>query len=262
MVLIGFMVLAFLIWQLNRSLSVDSPTDGSAGIGPVSQTAQIATGVVFDGATATGPKETGTKTPLPSSVDEPPLTATPTPSTTPSPTPIATAVLTATPKPTKTPTPTPTDTPGPSDCSLAASGDFHTLWLQQWRSLGCPQNKANSSWGATESFERGRMIWLQYNDMIYVLDNGGKWAAYKDVYEEGAPEPGGYQPPDGLRAPIRGFGIIWREKLGGADARIGWATEQEKGLNILSQTFEKGMIFQVEGQIYILGDNGSRWQAP
>jgi hypothetical protein len=115
---------------------------------------------------------------------------------------------------------------------------------------------------ATEAFERGRMIWRANNDLIYVLNNAGNWAAFRDTYVEGAPEPGGYAPPAGLRAPVRGFGAIWRERLGGPAARVGWATEPERALRIEAQDFERGAIINLEGTVVLLGEDGERWILP
>lgn len=106
------------------------------------------------------------------------------------------------------------------------------------------------------------MIWRKGNDMIYVLYDDGDWAAYSDISVEGEPEPGGFQPPEGLRTPVRGFGAIWRAKLGGTAARIGWATQDEYAVSVLFQDFEKGLMLEMEGRVYLLGDNGGCWLAP
>ncbi len=98
--------------------------------------------------------------------------------------------------------------------------------------------------------------------MIYVLYDDGDWAMYADIYEEGAPEPGGFQPPAGLRTPVRGFGAIWRAKLGGTAARIGWTTQDECAVSVLFQDFERGLMLEMEGKLYLLGENGGRWLAP
>ena len=63
------------------------------------------------------------------------------------------------------------------------------------------------------------MLWRANNDLIYVMNNAGNWAVFKDIYVEGAPEPGGYAVPAGLQAPVRGFDAIWRERLGGPNVR-------------------------------------------
>jgi len=158
--------------------------------------------------------------------------------------------------------PEPTSTPTAQACRIATGGPFRSLWQQQRARLGCPLNQATQTSAATERFERGRMIWRENNDMIYVLNDDGEWAAYADIYVEGAPEPDGFQPPAGLYTPVRGFGAIWRAKPGGISARIGWATQDEYAVSVLCQDFEKGLMLEMEGKVYLLGDRGGRWQAP
>ena len=79
---------------------------------------------------------------------------------------------------------------------------------------------------------------------------------------DGAPEPAGFQAPAGLYTPVRGFGATWHAELGGTTARIGWATQAEYAVSVQFQDFEKGLMLEMEGKIYIFGDNGGRWLAP
>ena len=158
--------------------------------------------------------------------------------------------------------PPPTSTPTAVACRIPVGEALRSLWQAQRDRLGCPVNTPVQSDAATERFQRGRMIWRKSNDMIYVLYDDGDWAMYPDIYEEGAPEPSGFEPPPGLRTPVRGFGATWRVRLGGAEARIGWATESEYAVSVLFQDFEKGLMLVLEGKVYLLGDNGGRWLAP
>ncbi len=105
------------------------------------------------------------------------------------------------------------------------------------------------------------MIWRENNRMIYVLHSDGDWAAYPDIWVDGAPEPEGFQAPSDLYTPVRGFGTIWR-RLGGTSARLGWATEPENSVPIQFQDFEKGLMLEMAGKVYLLGDNGERWLTP
>ncbi len=158
--------------------------------------------------------------------------------------------------------PAPTATPTPQACRIAAGETFRVLWGQQRPQLGCALNQAAQSDATTERFQRGRMIWRKNNDMIYVLDDDGDWAAYPDISVDGAPEPEGFQPPVGLYTPVRGFGAIWRARLGGTSARIGWATQDEYAVSAQFQDFEKGLMLEMEGKVYLLGEDGGRWLAP
>jgi hypothetical protein len=158
--------------------------------------------------------------------------------------------------------PAPTAVPTISPCRIAAGDKFRALWQQQRARLGCALNKPAQSDAATERFQRGRMIWRKSNDMIYVLYDDGDWAAFPDISVDGAPEPEGFQAPAGLYTPVRGFGATWRAELGGTSARIGWATQDEYGVSVQFQDFEKGMMLEMEDKVYLLGDNGRRWLAP
>lgn len=106
------------------------------------------------------------------------------------------------------------------------------------------------------------MIWRKNNDMIYALHDDGDWAMYADIYQEGDPEPGVFQPPQGLYVPVRDFGAIWHARLGGAGARIGWAIEPEYAVSVFAQDFERGPMVEMEGTVYLLGDDGGRWWTP
>ena len=113
-----------------------------------------------------------------------------------------------------------------------------------------------------ERFERGWMYWRQDADRIYVMSSSGKWQGFADIWNEGEPVDGGLTPPPGLLEPVRGFGKIWREKLGGPEAAIGWAVEEERGADRQIQDFQRGVILIADGQLYVLfRDNGS-WSQP
>jgi hypothetical protein len=58
------------------------------------------------------------------------------------------------------------------------------------------------------------------------------------------PEGVGMSPPPGLHEPKLGFGWLWRTHLGGPDGKLGWALEEEKGICINIQRFERGLIFR------------------
>ncbi len=153
-------------------------------------------------------------------------------------------------------------TPAPPACQFEPEGRFAALWQQHRDLLGCPLNQPTQSGAATERFQHGRMIWGENRDWHYVLYDDGTWESYGNEYEEGMQEPGIYQPPTGLFVPVLGFGIVWHKHLGGADARIGWATEQEYWLPIQVQDFETGLAIEMESVTYLLGDSAARWFTP
>jgi len=54
------------------------------------------------------------------------------------------------------------------------------------------------------------------------------------------PEGARLTPPPGLFEPIRGFGFVWFEKLGGPASQLGWATDPEKGFCARSSPLTMG----------------------
>lgn len=89
---------------------------------------------------------------------------------------------------------------------------------------------------AEQSYQTGRMLWLQPIDQIWVIytDEAGRniWAVYNDTFEEGMletdPTIEAQIPEPGLIQPERGFGKLWRENPEIRN-RLGWAIEPEFG---------------------------------
>jgi hypothetical protein len=142
------------------------------------------------------------------------------------------------------------------------------VWQQAGARLGCPAGGAEQAQLAEQAFEQGRMIWDAGRDSIYVLQADGRWQAYEDTWAEGQDilwDPALPPPP---RQPQRGFGKVWREKLGGPAAAIGWATEDERAVDGWKQPFGGGLLVwtdalppgaQQAGSAYLLYDDGT-WQ--
>ena len=110
------------------------------------------------------------------------------------------------------------------------------------------------------------MIWRANSSgdaggMIYVFLNSGKWQEYADQWVDGMPERGGHTPPGGLIEPRRGFGLLWRDELGGPNATIGWALSDESGSDSgLIQDFpNSAAILRFPGQPPVFAPDGRRW---
>ena len=103
------------------------------------------------------------------------------------------------------------------------------------------------------------MLWRQDTTYIYVLYNTGTWQGYDDTWTSSEPEwDGFYVPPAGLYQPKRGFGKVWREWLGGPEARIGWATAEERGGITLLQPLADGLLLKgVDDVTYVLYADGT-----
>jgi hypothetical protein len=103
------------------------------------------------------------------------------------------------------------------------------------------------------------MLWRADERAIYVLQTDGTWARFLDTYDD-AQQSGdpSLAPPSGLNQPVRGFGKVWREQLGGAQSSLGWALTDERGYMILAQPFDGGQMFLgPNGGVFVLYDSGS-----
>jgi hypothetical protein len=177
----------------------------------------------------------------------------------------ATATATATPGPTQTPAatptlhpPAPTATPGP--CREA--NDQEKAILAAVPQLTCVTSEQQTLWMARQPFQHGQMIWRSDEPAIYVLYNDGTYTRYEDQWTEDQPvDDPTLRPPEGMLQPKRGFGRLWREQLGGANsvkfARIGWATEEEKGMDATVQQWKGGQIFDFGTGKLVLLNSGS-----
>jgi hypothetical protein len=172
------------------------------------------------------------------------------PSKPPQETPLPSPTLTVEPPP-----PTPTATPSPTPaCALEPAGEFREAWSLE--DLGCPEDEEKVIWCAWQEFEHGYMLWRIDTRKIYVLSiegaGGGSWQEYDDPWVEGKYpidiDPDIIPPSEDLEQPKRGFGLVWREQLGGPESAIGWALMEEEGLCAAIQPFEKGVMFRYKAE--------------
>ena len=161
------------------------------------------------------------------------------------------------PKPTPTPTRTPAATPTAAPCSQPLSGKDAEI-NQRNLGLGCPLGPAASIQMARERFQNGQMIWRQDRQWIYVLYSDGRWEGYPDRWVDGDPaDDPSLTPPAGLLQPVRGFGKVWRENLGGSKAALGWALEKEQGNAYPAQDWDHGTVLRFGGEVLVLFDRGA-----
>jgi len=172
----------------------------------------------------------------------------------------------AAPAPTASPAPQPTvaavatDTPcSPPLPGLAAA---YGRWTAR---LGCPADAGAELHLAGQRFERGLMLWRSDTRQIYALasdDGGNTWAVYADTWEEGRPDRDpGLAPPADREQPIRGFGTVWREQLGGPQSAVGWAVAGEQAYGGTAQAFSGGLLITgPDGRAYALFGDGS-WES-
>ncbi|MBX2999947.1 MAG: hypothetical protein KF893_15610 [Caldilineaceae bacterium] len=217
------------------------------------------------GEEAPTPEPTATPTTQPAPTDTPIPPTPPTPPTdTPAPaeTPAAAAEsVLATPRAAVSLLPSPTPAPmlEPDPCDQALTGQDAQL-AEQYPVLGCPLAAPELTQMARQSFQNGMMIWREDEQRIYVLHDDGRWRSFEDTFEEGQPESDeSITAPDGLYQPIRGFGRIWREQLGGPQAEIGWGTLPEGAANGSTQRWEHGQLISFGLPERFLIFNDGRW---
>ena len=166
-------------------------------------------------------------------------------------------------------------------CRIAAAPEHARGWRAA--DLGCPTEVASPIEAVEQFFELGIMLWRSDFRTIYALTSQGStavyasdrptgfdqakvtgaddpaWRSFPDYYHEGQPEYAGHAPPDErFQEPVRGFGKVWREQLGGPSARLGWATTYERRVWAAVQSFERGLILRTDaGRVYVLRNNGT-----
>ncbi len=99
----------------------------------------------------------------------------------------------------------------------------------------CADAPSQPVFAAWQPFEGGVMLWFSDSRQILVLHNDGQRAqVFADPYTTSQTEPT-VTPPDNRVAPVRGFGLVWRE-LGGAEGNLGWALVDEIGFDSARQS--------------------------
>lgn len=160
--------------------------------------------------------------------------------------------------PTSTPTGQP---PTPTPCVGAVDEQLKSAYEMVADHLGCATAPSAEISAAIQPFEVGLMIWRSDIHYIYVLSYDATWKGYQDTWEVSQPDHDPeIKPPEYFFQPMRGFGKVWREQLGGTKAKIGWATDMEQGYTAVVQPFTNGVL--IEGQpdsrlAYALFDNGT-----
>lgn len=147
----------------------------------------------------------------------------------------------------------------PTPCALPPAEPFAAAPTDR---LGCPTAEVTTTDAAVQLFERGLMLWRTDEQAVYVLSTDGTWARYADTWDETQPpDDPSLTPPERLLQPVRGFGKVWREQLGGPQGELGWALERERGYEMLAQPFTSGWMFVgAEGEVFVLYADGT-WES-
>lgn len=130
----------------------------------------------------------------------------------------------------------------------------------------CADAPASPVFAAWQPFEGGVMIWFSDTRQIYAMFNDGhRVQVFADPYTTSAPEPT-VEPPRRRFAPVRGFGLVWRE-LGAQGSDLGWALAEEIGFDSARQaagsqsytTYIQGPGATIYAVTVIPGTDGGYW---
>jgi hypothetical protein len=88
---------------------------------------------------------------------------------------------------------------------------------------------------AYQNFEGGMMLWRVDTNEIYVLGSDGRFEIFQDTWVQGEDFTSGEAPPEGLLAPVRGFGKVWAQQARVRD-ELGWATAPETSYRMQVQS--------------------------
>ncbi len=143
-------------------------------------------------------------------------------------------------------------------------------WFFQPAPLDCPDASAQPTLLVEEPFERGRMVYIQSTNRVYVLFNDGSspaWISFENRYDPAIhPEIAeSFVPPPPYVQPIRILGFVWRgndvvrNRLGlGLDAQF----EYEGFTQSAGTTSGATSLYvnSVDGTVLQLLPGGSAWQ--
>ena len=156
--------------------------------------------------------------------------------------PVITVTASVTLDPTAVPEADPTavsEAPEPT-CEVAIAASFAAESSTLTEQLGCPRGEGSEIEAAWQPFERGQMLWRNDENFIYVLQaENEQWFETADRWRDGDDllDPSIIAPAT-LQQPVRGFGLIWRERAL-VDA-VGFGTSSEVGFLAIIQRFEQG----------------------
>ncbi len=130
--------------------------------------------------------------------------------------------------------------------------------------LGCPGEVIEDIPAAIQNMENGLMLWVDYGEdtqQVYAIWTYGRYKSFKDTWREGMDERPNVNPPNGLFAPVRGFGKVWTDDPS-VRSDLGWAVEEhERATTATVQLFDHGRMIWLKDSdmVYILGPE--EWNA-
>jgi hypothetical protein len=136
-------------------------------------------------------------------------------------------------------------TPAVGHVSTALKCDTSWFFTDELQAGICPREPIRS-YAAAQRFERGTMLWIQELGRYVILEettlhgqDGRKQVSYvHDPLEITRDTSAEVHAPEGLHAPVSGFGLVWRGDVRsspGYRERLGWALEPEFGYDTVFQ---------------------------
>lgn len=142
-------------------------------------------------------------------------------------------------------------------CAPAA---LEGLWQRAERlgmPLGCPSGMAQAVGLVIQPFERGTLLWRADTAQIVALFPDGRSAVFADHWRVGDPVSApGDVPPQGFFAPVRGFGLLWRNTPALRE-RLGWALRPEEGVAGTLLPTSDGLVLEAGPAAYALAPSGA-----
>lgn len=137
-------------------------------------------------------------------------------------------------------------------------------WFFQPAPPTCPDGNPSQERLIYQPMERGLMLKREGDGQIYLLFRDGgspAWRAQTDPYTANAPTPAPLNPPQGLRVPQRGFGLLWRGEAS-LQFRLGWGTDAETNYAALIQSDIAETTLYISapmGGVWILATDQTNW---
>lgn len=120
----------------------------------------------------------------------------------------------------------------------------------------CPEQVGKIDDAAYQSFQRGRMIWLDATDRVYgLMDDGNLYIVYNPDWDPGDDENNEKPDNSSLQRPRKWFNWVWHKTnapIGSWRSAIGWATGSIQEDTDLTIQYETGT-----GRFYINTPSGS-----
>ena len=124
-------------------------------------------------------------------------------------------------------------------CRFQSHEKLDHLWNQD--EYGCPLADGVVVWSSWQPFQHGHMIWQQNDDAVFVFANDEGWTRFDDDWDDQEYTGARGDPPEGLQAPLLGFGYLW-ENDDEVFGDVGWATAAERGFCAVIQQYENGFL--------------------